>query len=186
MKRKNQSNGEWKDQLLGGLVEVGLVCFIVIVGLGICFLLPRETAQNIPFEVFLVFGGILAVPIIAIIYYVVKKIKDRKTEDPVAYRHQYIVRIFQFLVDKGYRFSCHPQPTKCEFVYELKDACVHLLVDGSCMECEIKGKSFEKMNVLQSPLVDEAWRQQFSVLSQVDKIRTLVALLKEHSEEFYL
>ncbi|MBO5295386.1 MAG: hypothetical protein J6B71_09120 [Clostridia bacterium] len=186
MRREKKSNGEWKSQLLGGLLEVGIVWFIVIIGLGIAFLLPRESAKDIPFEVFLVFGGIVAVPIIAIIYYVVIKIKDRKTEDPIAYRHQYIIRKFQFLVDKGYHFNCHPQPTKCEFVYELKDACVRLLVDGSLLECEIKGKTLERTNVLQSPLVDEAWKQRFSVLSQVDKMQALVCLLKENAEEFYL
>lgn len=185
-KDKKETGCNWKNALLDGLVEVGIVWLIIIAGLGIGFLLPRESLEDIPFELLMLVGGMIVFPIVGIICYLVKRKKDKQANDPMVYYYEYVVRQFQFLVDHGYTCQFRQKHMENEFVYELGECYVQVSVNDRNLECVIQGKTLVRTNITQSRLVDENWKQRFYIAHKTDKIQMIVCFLKENTGEFLL
>ena len=83
--KKETGSHTWSGELWNGIAKIALVFAAMGIGLGIAFLLPREAIQDIPFEIFLMLGGIVLFLVIGIIALTVHLIKQKKKNKDIKF-----------------------------------------------------------------------------------------------------
>ena len=75
--KKDKKAQNWKGDLWNGIGELLITFAILGIGLGIAFCFPYEAIKNIPFELFLILGGIvlfIGIGVIALIIYLIYRV----------------------------------------------------------------------------------------------------------------
>ncbi len=80
--KKDGKSHSWKNALWSGAIELIFLFSVVAIGLGIMLLFPHEAIKDIPYELFLLLGGIVFLAVSGIIALIVHLVKTkRKTKD---------------------------------------------------------------------------------------------------------
>lgn len=116
-----------------------------------------------------------------------KKEKQKYIVDKTPVDKAYIESRFQFLIDSGYNYKYYQKYSEREFIYRFFDKCsVEIFLEGYYFTCIIQTSDFPRSNIMQNPLVDKSFEDQFLKANNLERINMVVNFLYKNSYAFLL
>jgi hypothetical protein len=113
-----------------------------------------------------------------------KSKKEKYIVDKTPVDSEYIESKFRFLVDCGYKHVFYQKNWEREFVYTANECRVEIYLDGYVFDCVIRTKDVERVNLLESPLVDEGFVSRYLKASNHERADMIADILRERADIF--
>ena len=113
-----------------------------------------------------------------------KSKKEKYVVDKTPVDSEYIESKFRFLVDCGYKYAFYQKNWEREFVYTANECRVEIYLDGYVFDCVIRAKNIERVNLLESPLVDEGFVSRYLKASNHERADMITDILRERADIF--